>query len=384
MTVTSQYLLSPAWLLEDDGAVLTAVHVRQGSRLEARGELRDRLLGTDALTSADRALGRMDPVLGSLIAAREAGVPAKTTRNAVLRGTGWSRLFVELTGRCNEACSHCYADAGPKVTTELDGDTVEGIVEDGAALGFATLQLTGGDPLLSPHVVSAAKLARKLGIPTVEIYTNGLALDQALYDELASSDVCFAFSMYSANPARHDEITRAPESHIRTSRAIKRALAGGSNVRVGIVAMDANPEAVDRTREYVASLGVHEDDIGVDRQREVGRGVFTPESLIRETGAHKGENRGALRTSAALPSGSTRPGFGGTAAVSYDGKVHPCIFSRSCTLGDVRTTRLKTILEDQRPLAAVATDRFPEAMDALGRHLACWECRLRVSLLAEA
>lgn len=384
----SQYFLSPGWLIDDDGSVLTAVQVREGSRVQARGDLRKRFLASGPLTRGDHALGLMDPVLGTLIAARDASPLAPTKRSTVLRGTGWSRLFVELTGQCNEACSHCYADAGPKVTAELDWSTVEGIVEDGAALGFSTIQLTGGDPLLSPHVVPAAKLARNLGIPAIEIYTNGLALDQGLYGKLASSGVCFAFSMYSADPTRHDDTTRTPESHARTSRAIKLALAGGSNVRVGIVAMDTNAEAVDRTREYVASLGVQEDDIGIDRQREVGRGIFTPESLIRETGAHKGNGRGALRTQATrgavLPGRTTLPGFGGTAAVSYDGKIHPCIFSRSCTLGDIRVTRLRAILEDPRSLPTVDTGRFPEAMDSLGRRLACWECRLRVALLAEA
>lgn len=383
--LVSQFLLPPSWLLSDDGAVLTAVHVFLGSEVRASGELRERLLGKGSLTSGDRALGVLDPMLGALISARDEVTPAPTTRSAVLRGTGWSRLFVELTGQCNESCSHCYASAGPRVTAALDWRVITEVLEDGAALGFDTIQLTGGDPLVSPHVVPAAKLARKLGVPSIEVYTNGLALDQPLYDELSSAGVSFAFSMYSADPARHDEITRTADSHARTSRSIKRAISGGSRVRVGIVAMDADADAVERTRAYVASLGVEEDAIGVDRQRQVGRGVFSPSSLVRETGAHGDRNRGALRTAGADQAKSgAQAELRGTAAVSYDGKVHPCIFSRSCTLGDVRTARLAEILGDARPLRAIDAGRLPASLDSHEGQLACWECRLRASLLAEA
>lgn len=379
----SQHILAPGWLLDDDGAVLTAVHVLDGTRLSATGGLRDRLLGSGALTAADRALGHVDPALGALVTARETSTPVPATRSDVLRGTGWGRLFVELTGQCNETCVHCYADAGPGRTEALDWETIRGVVEDGAALGFRSIQLTGGDPLLSPHVVPAAELARELGIPTIEIYTNGLALQADVYRGLAAADACFAFSMYSASAAEHDAVTRVAGSHSRTSRAIERALAGGSEVRVGIISMDGDGDGAERAREYVASLGVQPGAIGVDRQRQVGRGVMAPDRLVR-TAPRNGAGAPLGSPPRSSESHAPRTGFSGTAAVAYDGSIHPCIFSRACTLGHIGTQRLRDILDDPLPLRRADIAGLPDEVSRLSRHLTCWECRLRVSLLGGA
>ena len=140
-----------------------------------------------------------------------------------------------LTARCNERCTHCYAESSPDRTEALSEAVVMSALDDAAELGFARVQLTGGDPLVSDLCVPAAAHASKLGIAQVEVYTNGLALIGRTYEQLAALGVRLAFSFYSHDPATHDAITRTPGSHRRTLAAIHRSVRDGLDVRVSVI-----------------------------------------------------------------------------------------------------------------------------------------------------
>ncbi|KPK51342.1 MAG: hypothetical protein AMJ63_12640, partial [Myxococcales bacterium SG8_38_1] len=126
----------------------------------------------------------------------------------------------------------------------------------------------------------------------------------------------------------HDAITRTPGSHARTTRAIRRAIDDGLKVRIGVISMMQNLADASKTYDYLLKLGVAGDAIGFDRMRDVGRGDDMPVDLDAQPSA--------------VPSStvhSTRQrNFGGSAAVSYDGTVYPCIFSRHLPLGSIRET----------------------------------------------
>jgi MoaA/NifB/PqqE/SkfB family radical SAM enzyme len=289
-----------------------------------------------------------------------------------LRGAGWRQLFVELTARCNERCVHCYAESSPERDEELGLDEIRAVLDDASALGFETVQLTGGDPLISPHCIEAAEYARQIGIPRIEVYTNGLALRGRTYQRLRELGVAFAFSFYSRDPERHDAITRTPVSHRRTSRAIQRAVQDGLAVRVGTVTMEENRGEAKETRDYLVQLGVKAAAVGSDIARAVGRGT-----MIREAADEPVERDAAAGDS--RQETETRP-FGGTAAVGPDGTVYPCIFSRHLPLGSIRQDRLRTILTAPVPVASAPEGLFA-GRSAWATRLSCWECQTRSHML---
>ncbi|MGE0708754.1 MAG: radical SAM protein [Planctomycetota bacterium] len=317
-------------------------------------------------------LRRLVPGLEALLA--EEALPA-TPAHALRRG-GWGQLFVELTARCNERCLHCYVGAGPERSEALPRATLSAVLVEAAALGFRVVQLTGGEALLSPHVADGAHEARALGVPEVEVYTNGVLLDERRYAALRAAECSFAFSLYARDPARHDEITRLPGSHARTVAAIRRALAGGSRVRAGVIAVTPADEphalaAADLARE----LGVER--VGIDVARGVGRGRYAGRPVPMAPSP-------AAAAAAAIEAWS--PGHaavrGGKAAVLADGWVTPCIFSRDLRLGRVGPEGgLRAALE--RPAARVTgrCDQVAASLSALEAGLACAECRLGRALL---
>jgi MoaA/NifB/PqqE/SkfB family radical SAM enzyme len=279
-----------------------------------------------------------------------------------------SILFLEVAGRCNERCVHCYADSAPDVRAALDLDACFRVIREGAALGFGRLQLTGGDPLLCPFLSDLAREARSAGFETIEVYTNGLALSDERLDHLAVHGTSFAFSFYSHDPGVHDAITRVPGSQRRTGDAIARVVKRGLQVRVSIVLMEGNAQHGEATTAYLVGLGVPAERIGSDRVRGVGRGALALHELRRAPAVPRIEAR-ANHSGAESACETLR--WPGKLCVAYTGSVYPCIFSRRMELGHVAREPLGRILDRARERRATAIDA-----GAFGDELACFDCRL--------
>lgn len=389
-------------------AIATAVWVAPAEHLVARRD-GDRVLLEDtlALTQgvltgqcaddfADVAGGAGGPARARLVAlarlatglsqAALAAAAAGSFRPAgvtdLLRRDGWGQLWIELTAQCNERCVHCYAESSPERTEALDRATVLGVLDEAAAMGFAMVQFTGGDPLLCPFLAEAAAHARGLGL-VVEVYTNGLALAPALLERLHAQQAAFAFSLYADRPAEHDAVTRTPGSHARTADAIRRAVAIGAPVRVAVIAMGENQARVAEAIAFARSLGVAPDRVGADVQHAVGRGTFDPaldcpDGAERATHRTRGLPAGEGQPSAA-PRG--RPGGSGRLCVGPGGQVWPCIFSRWIGLGRLGPGRgLAAVLADARPQPGWWR---PSILDTgCTEQLQCGECRIAAAALA--
>lgn len=367
------FYLPPGWFALDHGDRLELIDSFGGDRLELTGTVRDELLA-GRTPQALAALASCNKTLARLRVALEGAAFQPLDRATLLRGDGYGQLFVELTARCNERCVHCYAESSPDRTEALDMDSVRRVLEDARELGFQSVQFTGGDPLVSPLCAEAVEYAAALGIPRIELYTNGLGLNDRLYAQLKTHAVAFAFSFYSADPRAHDAITRTRGSQRRTLAAIKRVLADGLPARVSVIVMDQNRDQVEATRALLLGLGLSERAIGMDVQRSVGRGLMTirpkDSGIAGRLGGHKADD--AQDTQAIR--------LRGRAAVSYDGVVYPCIFSRGFVLGSVHERRFKDILRDPIPMQLDTADLLTSSA-RMEEQLACWECRLQGALL---
>lgn len=369
---STAFFLTPGWIGLDDHKDMTLIDSRDGVSLTLSGKLRESFHKNELLAQPSfQALAEMNPMMARLGHSLAGAQPVPLNRSVLLKGAGWSRLFIELTGQCNENCLHCYAEASPAVTDALTESQVLAALADASELGFTSVQLTGGDPLISKTCLTAATRARELDFPLVEVYTNGLALKGKLFEDLASLDVAFAFSVYGQDALVHDVVTRIPGSHRLTMEAIDRAVSAGLRVRVGIINTGTTGFDLQRTWDLMISLGVSEDAIRWDVEREVGRGSFTAPAVLHEP------------DTSALPAFSAdqmADAFAGTAAISYRGEVYPCIFTRNRPLGDINIDSLKDILErpDQVQFDIGTLD---DDLNACADSLTCWRCRMRSTLL---
>ena len=354
---------------EGDGYLLVS---RTGKRSQVTGPITrniDESLDAGAPTPELSRLAAAHPALAELVT--WLGTPAfPLTRGDVVRLDGFDTLFLELLGRCNERCVHCYADSAPTVGDALERDLVLSIIEQAAEAGFRRIQFTGGDPLLCDFLPDAVARANDLGIRHREIYTNGLALSEGLLAELAPGRPSFAFSFYSIDPEVHDRITRTPGSQRRTLAAIDRVVARGLKCRAAVVVMEQNAERVEELVAFLRERGVG--FVSWSRTFAVGRGTE-----VATTGDSGGV--GQVNVEGAEVGGHSAPGERagmGKLCVTYTGDLVPCIFQRQSVLGNVRSgLRLSEILAANGngpgrrglPMAAPEEAR---------RRLQCSSCRL--------
>jgi radical SAM/Cys-rich protein len=85
-----------------------------------------------------------------------------------LRRKSIDTLQVNLGYRCNQSCLHCHVNAGPNRTEQMDGDTVDLVLEVARARRIATLDLTGGAPELNEHFRRLVSSARALGVTVID------------------------------------------------------------------------------------------------------------------------------------------------------------------------------------------------------------------------
>ncbi|MFI1582296.1 radical SAM protein [Embleya sp. NPDC020630] len=240
---------------------------------------------------------------------------------AVGTATPLTAIALEITGSCQLACTHCFAESGPQGThgamTVCDWQRV---IADAAALGAREVQLIGGEPTAHPAWIELVDHALSLELE-VEVYSNLFHVKSSWWGTLTRNGVKLATNYYSDCAAEHDRITTRPGSYERTRANLVEAVRRGIPLRVGIVRVLDGQRVVAARRE-LETLGVTR--IRVDRTRRIGR--------------------------ATLPTGSKDPtelcgrcGHG-QAAVLPSGEVTPCVMSRWLTTGNVHTGDLRTIL----------------------------------------
>lgn len=242
-------------------------------------------------------------------------------------------LSLEITGRCQLACIHCYADSGPRGT---DGvmSTAEWLylIDQAAGAGASRLQLIGGEPTIHRSLPALVDRALNRGLE-VEIFTNLARVTPALWALFERPGVRLAASYYSPHAAEHDAIT-GRRSHDRTRANIIEAVRRNIPLRVSVIQIQQD-QAADEAVAEMRALGVRH--VGLDRLRQIGRGV-------RESGAGPAELCGRCAE--------------GKLAVLATGDVIPCLLSRWAVLGSVRTTGIGELYESSRrdrSLLAAAT-----------------------------
>lgn len=234
-----------------------------------------------------------------------------------------SFVWMEITGKCQLECTHCYAESGPSGDHGvMQVHDWQRAIDQSAELGARLVQFIGGEPTRHPALPVLINHALGRGVE-VEVFTNMVSIHPVLWDVFTQPGVRLATSYYSTDPGEHAAITRR-RTYERTKANIVEALRRSIPLRAGVVNLwegQCSDQAVAELRE----LGVTE--IGNDRLRQVGRGVRTGAAGLDELCGHCGD---------------------GKIAISPSGQVWPCVFSRWMPVGNVRERPLADILAGPR------------------------------------
>lgn len=165
----------------------------------------------------------------------------------------WS-VHVDLTYRCNERCIHCYLDHEDH--GEMKTDEIKNVLEQLAQSGTLFLTLSGGEIFLRDDLFELLEFARSLHFD-ISLKTNALLIDAERARKLRALSVRrIQISIYSAEPAVHDAITKVRGSLERTLTAIRFLQAEGLQVKIACPLMKQNLMAYRNVQALAAELGV--------------------------------------------------------------------------------------------------------------------------------
>ncbi|MGH3934454.1 MAG: radical SAM protein [Pseudonocardiaceae bacterium] len=201
-----------------------------------------------------------------------------------------SFLWLEITGKCQLECVHCYANSSPSGTQGLmtRSDWLR-VLDQAVGVGVEMVQFIGGEPTLHPDLVTLVDCALGRGL-TVEVFSNLVHVTETLWQVFSQPGVFLATSYYSNDPAQHAVVTGRP-SYARTKANITEALRRGIPLRVGVIDLGGGQRA-QAARAELADLGVA--SVGYDRLRQVGRGIRDRQASTEELCGRCGDGVAAV------------------------------------------------------------------------------------------
>ncbi|RYE86465.1 MAG: radical SAM protein, partial [Myxococcales bacterium] len=284
-----------------------------------------------------------------------------------------SGVHLQIADRCNHACQHCYQLQGRK--GELSTDELKAILDDLAAAGVMLLNVSGGEATLRPDLLDLLRHARQRGF-ALRLFTNAYTMTDAMAVELRQIGLLGVdVSVYSDDPAQHDEVTRVPGSHARTMAGVRSLVAAGLRVHLKVPTTSASPDAGPRVRRMAADLGplvsvVSAFDITpMENGDMASRDMLAPPEELVAAGIMPTWRPGEHERGASLERptcGACRDGV----AVLSNGDLRPCT-DIVAPIGNLRDERFRDLYD--RP--------GPQLVRALtwGHVHGCRDCHLRAA-----
>jgi radical SAM protein with 4Fe4S-binding SPASM domain len=163
-------------------------------------------------------------------------------------------VHIDLTMRCNERCIHCYRviEQRPELTTA----ELKALLGDVARAGALYLTFSGGEVFLRTDLFELIEHARGLHFD-VRLKSNALLITPEKAARIRKLGVRrVEISIYSADPAVHDWITKVPGSLERSLAGAALLRDAGITVKLNCPLMKQNVGRYKDIRALAEGLGV--------------------------------------------------------------------------------------------------------------------------------
>lgn len=163
-------------------------------------------------------------------------------------------VHFDLTYRCNERCVHCYLDH--EDYGEMSTAEVTRVLGELAGAGTLFLTLSGGEIFLRQDLFAILETARRLHFD-LNLKSNGLLITRERAARLKALGVAkVQVSIYSAQAAVHDAITKVPGSLQRSLAAVRLLQREGLGVKIACPLMAQNIAGYSDVLRLAEELGV--------------------------------------------------------------------------------------------------------------------------------
>lgn len=189
---------------------------------------------------------------------------------------------IEITGRCQLRCRHCFNHSGPENAQELPLAAIEGILDDAVRWGVPEIRISGGEPTVHRQfrAIVAGCAARGLKIA---LNTNGIyAPDLLRFLETAPIEL---FLVSVDGLEENNDAIRGRGTFRRATASARALHAAGRRVLIACHVGAANCGDVEGLVTLAAEIGV---DVKFSPIRPVGRAarelpgaVLSPAAYLR-------------------------------------------------------------------------------------------------------
>lgn len=167
-----------------------------------------------------------------------------------------TNIHIELTSKCNERCVHCYIPHENKISN-IDPDLFYDILEQCKNLRLLHLTLSGGEPMLHKNFCDFLRKCREYNF-SVNVLSNLTLLNDKITEEMKANPLLSVQgSLYSMNPAIHDEITQMKGSFEKTKDAILKLIENDIPLQISCPIMKQNRHCYTDVIEWARKHRIH-------------------------------------------------------------------------------------------------------------------------------
>jgi radical SAM protein with 4Fe4S-binding SPASM domain len=180
-------------------------------------------------------------------------------------------IKLEVTHDCFLNCVHCSSMSTTKSGLNMDWPIFQRILDEANDMGVNEVAFSGGEPLLWDHIEDGISKSLGYGIHSI-LYTTGNApgAENILRNLHSAGLNRVVFSIFGANAAEHEAVTRYEGSFDRTTKIAEYCSGIGLNIEFHFVPLSWNYTTLPEIANLAMKLNI--DRISVLRLVPQGRG----------------------------------------------------------------------------------------------------------------
>lgn len=170
---------------------------------------------------------------------------------------------IDITGRCNLRCKHCRAEKN-KSFSDLPLEIIEKVTDFGIKGGSERMTISGGEPLLHPHLKLIIRQFKKKGGDEIVITSNGLLLDKEIIDYFSTvSNLRVQISIDSPIREKHDAFRGSKGAYNRALFAVRELVKNNINTSIRCTVGPNNIEDMEGMIKLALREGVKRISLGL-------------------------------------------------------------------------------------------------------------------------
>lgn len=275
-------------------------------------------------------------------------------------------VWIEVCTFCNLKCKHCYNESSAQCNETMSFDDFKKVCQELIDIGVRKVQLIGGEPFCNKNIKEMLKYATER-FEFVEIFTNGILINEEWCEFLKENNIHVAMSIYSYDAREHDKVTLQKGSHAKTTHSVELLKQYEIPHRIATVYMKGLSVGKKETDLY--TINPKKDVI-----RMAGRGnveLLTPELLKRKLITKKTFSHTLNPKMIACHVNGNRC-FATKLYISANLQVYPCVMERRFSHGNLKNNSLGKLIKKE--IQEFSKDKVEGCKDCEFRY-ACHDCR---------